>query len=82
MISNAQSGRLEDQRCFLPPSRSTPATPTHNGMALNNNTGQPGIVCSWTFCCSDTVEITFGGPQQVQMLTHSSRKFLPPRHDG
>lgn len=46
MISNAQSGRLEDQRCVLPPSRSTHATPTHNRTALNNNTGQLCIVCS------------------------------------
>lgn len=45
-ISDAQSGRLEDQRCYLPPSRSTPVTPTHNGKALNNNTGQPCIVLS------------------------------------
>uniref|UniRef100_A0A673B2W5 Uncharacterized protein n=1 Tax=Sphaeramia orbicularis TaxID=375764 RepID=A0A673B2W5_9TELE len=30
-----------DQRCSLQPSRSTPATPTHNGSALNNiPTGQ------------------------------------------
>lgn len=46
MISDAQSGRLEDQRCYLPPSRSTPVTPTHNGKALNNKTGQPCIVLS------------------------------------
>ncbi|XP_071328266.1 cyclin-dependent kinase 12 [Trachinotus anak] len=36
MISHAQSGRMEEQRCSLQPSRSTPATPTHNGSALNN----------------------------------------------
>ncbi|XP_058508866.1 uncharacterized protein LOC131475060 [Solea solea] len=29
MISHAQSGRMEEQRCSLQPSRSTPATPTH-----------------------------------------------------
>lgn len=44
MISDAQSGRLEDQRCYLPPSRRTPVTPTRNGKALN--TGQPCIVLS------------------------------------
>ncbi|XP_040919561.1 uncharacterized protein LOC121199128 [Toxotes jaculatrix] len=36
MISHAQSGRMEEQRCSLQPSRSTPGTPTHNGSALNN----------------------------------------------
>ncbi|XP_049924797.1 uncharacterized protein LOC126405214 isoform X1 [Epinephelus moara] len=36
MISHAQGGRMEEQRCSLQPSRSTPATPTHNGSALNN----------------------------------------------
>ncbi|XP_041812366.1 uncharacterized protein LOC121620390 [Chelmon rostratus] len=36
MISHAQSGRMDEQRCSLQPSRSTPVTPTHNGSALNN----------------------------------------------
>ncbi|XP_074512482.1 uncharacterized protein LOC141780919 isoform X2 [Sebastes fasciatus] len=36
MISHAQGGRMEGQRCSLQPSRSTPATPKHNGGALNN----------------------------------------------
>ncbi|XP_030591061.1 uncharacterized protein LOC115784108 [Archocentrus centrarchus] len=36
MISRVQSGRMEEQRCFLQPSRSTPSSPTHNGSALNN----------------------------------------------
>lgn len=36
MISRVQSGRLEEQRCFLQPSRSTPSSPTHNGSALKN----------------------------------------------
>ncbi|KAM9393094.1 uncharacterized protein KZ484_004328 isoform 2-T2 [Pholidichthys leucotaenia] len=36
MICHAQSRRMEEQRCYLLPSRSTPATPTHNGSALNN----------------------------------------------
>lgn len=41
MITHAQGGRMEEQRCSLPASRSTPATPTHNGSALNNvPTGQ------------------------------------------
>lgn len=35
MISRIQSGRMEEQRCFLQPSRSTPSSPTHNGSALN-----------------------------------------------
>ncbi|KAI3359184.1 hypothetical protein L3Q82_002709 [Scortum barcoo] len=35
MISHAQSGRMDEQRCSLQPSRSTPATPTRNGSALN-----------------------------------------------
>nr|XP_020465929.1 Purkinje cell protein 2 homolog isoform X2 [Monopterus albus] len=34
MISHAQRGRMEEQRCFLQPSRSTPATPTHNGSTV------------------------------------------------
>ncbi|XP_039978790.1 uncharacterized protein LOC120787159 [Xiphias gladius] len=38
MISHAQSGRMEEQRCSLQPSRSTPASPTHNGRTLNNAT--------------------------------------------
>ncbi|XP_034749032.1 uncharacterized protein LOC117957424 isoform X2 [Etheostoma cragini] len=33
MISHAQGGRMEEQRCSLQPSRSTPATPIHNGIA-------------------------------------------------
>uniref|UniRef100_A0A669BJ83 Uncharacterized protein n=2 Tax=Oreochromis TaxID=8139 RepID=A0A669BJ83_ORENI len=33
MISRIQSGRMEEQRCFLQPSRSTPSSPTHNGSA-------------------------------------------------
>ncbi|XP_069380658.1 uncharacterized protein [Paralichthys olivaceus] len=36
MISHAQRGRMDEQRCSLQPSRSTPATPTHSGSALNN----------------------------------------------
>jgi len=36
MMRHAQSGRMEEQRCSLQPSRSTPATPIHHGMALNN----------------------------------------------
>ncbi|XP_059204109.1 G-protein-signaling modulator 1 [Centropristis striata] len=36
MIRHAQGGRMEEQRCSLQPSRSTPATPTHNGSALNS----------------------------------------------
>ncbi|XP_039680808.1 uncharacterized protein LOC120574510 isoform X2 [Perca fluviatilis] len=36
MISHAQDGRMEEQRCSLQPSRSTPATPMHNGIALNS----------------------------------------------
>lgn len=38
MISDAQSGRMEEQRCSLAPSRSTPATPTRCGN--NIPTGQ------------------------------------------
>ncbi|XP_061761222.1 uncharacterized protein LOC133555829 isoform X2 [Nerophis ophidion] len=30
MLSHAQKGRMQDQRCSLQPSRSTPATPTHS----------------------------------------------------
>uniref|UniRef100_A0A3Q2UVJ8 Uncharacterized protein n=1 Tax=Haplochromis burtoni TaxID=8153 RepID=A0A3Q2UVJ8_HAPBU len=37
MISRIQSGRMEEQRCFLQPSRSTPSSPTHNGSALNKS---------------------------------------------
>lgn len=44
-IREAQTGRLADQG-YLPPGRSTPVTPTHNGKALNNNTGQLCIVLS------------------------------------
>lgn len=44
MLSDAQSGHLEDQPCYLPASRSTSVTSTHNGKALNNNTGQPLIL--------------------------------------
>ncbi|XP_074553533.1 uncharacterized protein LOC141810095 isoform X2 [Halichoeres trimaculatus] len=36
MMNHAQRGRMQEQRCFLQPSRSTPSTPTHNGSALNN----------------------------------------------
>uniref|UniRef100_A0A672HUW7 Uncharacterized protein n=1 Tax=Salarias fasciatus TaxID=181472 RepID=A0A672HUW7_SALFA len=36
MISHAQRGRMDEQRCTLQPSRSTPASPEHNGSALNN----------------------------------------------
>ncbi|XP_029015741.1 uncharacterized protein LOC114860979 [Betta splendens] len=36
MISHAQRGRMEEQRCYLQLSRSTPATPTHNGSALSS----------------------------------------------
>ncbi|XP_051245234.1 sialidase isoform X2 [Dicentrarchus labrax] len=35
MISHSQGGRMDEQRCSLQP-RSTPATPTHNGSAINN----------------------------------------------
>ncbi|KAL3053579.1 hypothetical protein OYC64_005995 [Pagothenia borchgrevinki] len=35
MMNHAQGGRMEEQRCSLQPSRSTHATPTHNGRALN-----------------------------------------------
>ncbi|KAF3846214.1 hypothetical protein F7725_003292, partial [Dissostichus mawsoni] len=35
MMSHAQGGRMEEQRCSLQPSRSTHATPTHNGRALH-----------------------------------------------
>lgn len=49
MISDVQSGRLEDQRCSLPPSTSTPVTPIHNGTALNRSTGQPCIVLKLNF---------------------------------
>uniref|UniRef100_A0A3Q1FMZ8 Uncharacterized LOC110962417 n=1 Tax=Acanthochromis polyacanthus TaxID=80966 RepID=A0A3Q1FMZ8_9TELE len=38
IMSHAQRGRMEEQRCSLQPSRSTPATPTHNGSALRNET--------------------------------------------
>ncbi|KAK9535246.1 hypothetical protein VZT92_007640 [Zoarces viviparus] len=36
MMSHAQGRRMEDQRCSLQPGRSKPATPTHNGSALNS----------------------------------------------
>ncbi|XP_069558829.1 uncharacterized protein [Brachyistius frenatus] len=36
MICHAQRGRMDEQRCTLQPSRSTPATPTHNGSASKN----------------------------------------------
>ncbi|KAF7654744.1 hypothetical protein LDENG_00065510 [Lucifuga dentata] len=35
MMHHAQKGRMEEQRCSLQPSRSTPASPTHDGSALN-----------------------------------------------
>ncbi|KAI9539375.1 hypothetical protein NQZ68_005455 [Dissostichus eleginoides] len=35
MMSHAQGGRMEEQRCSLQPSRSTHATPTLNGRALH-----------------------------------------------
>ncbi|XP_062264824.1 uncharacterized protein LOC133971476 isoform X4 [Platichthys flesus] len=38
MISHSQGGRMDEQRCSLQPSRSTPATPTHNG----NSNGPTG----------------------------------------
>lgn len=63
MISHAQGGRMEGQRCSLQPSRSTPATPKHNGGALNNvptgqktNTGGQDQVC--VFYLRDVMEIT------------------------
>lgn len=62
MISHAQSGRMDEQRCVLPPSRSTPVTPTHNGSTLNNkskgqtNTLHWGQACA--FCLWDVTEIT------------------------
>lgn len=41
MISHAQSGRMDEQRCPLQPDESANTTPTHNGSALNNvPTGQ------------------------------------------
>ncbi|XP_056263322.1 uncharacterized protein LOC130188830 isoform X2 [Pseudoliparis swirei] len=36
MMSHAQGGRMDEQRCSLQPSRSTPATPKHNGSAVNS----------------------------------------------
>ncbi|XP_032444285.1 uncharacterized protein LOC116736118 isoform X1 [Xiphophorus hellerii] len=36
MIRHSQSARMEDQRCYLQPCRSTAATPVHNGGPLNN----------------------------------------------
>ncbi|XP_034566700.1 uncharacterized protein LOC117831909 [Notolabrus celidotus] len=36
IMSHAQRGRMDEQRCSLQPSRSTPSTPTNNGSALNN----------------------------------------------
>ncbi|XP_023260078.1 Purkinje cell protein 2 homolog [Seriola lalandi dorsalis] len=36
IISKAQGGRMDEQRCSLQPGKSNPATPTHNGSALNN----------------------------------------------
>lgn len=36
MISHAQSGRMDEQRCSLQPSGSADATSTHNGSALHN----------------------------------------------
>uniref|UniRef100_A0A8C3AGQ1 Uncharacterized protein n=1 Tax=Cyclopterus lumpus TaxID=8103 RepID=A0A8C3AGQ1_CYCLU len=36
MMSHAQGARMDEQRCSLQPSRSTPATPKHNGSALNS----------------------------------------------
>lgn len=50
MISHAQSGRMEEQRCSLQP-RSRPATPTHNGSALNNvPTGQENTHVRSSMC--------------------------------
>lgn len=47
MISRIQSGRMEEQRCFLQPSRSTPSSPTHNGSALNKvPIGQKNAQCT------------------------------------
>ncbi|KAK7940463.1 hypothetical protein WMY93_003789 [Mugilogobius chulae] len=44
MMKHAQKGRMEEQRCSLP--SSTPATPTHNGSALNNmSTGAGTDTC-------------------------------------
>lgn len=41
IMRHAQRGRMEDQRCSLQPSRSTPVSPTHNGNAVNKEpTGQ------------------------------------------
>ncbi|XP_053299268.1 uncharacterized protein LOC128458456 [Pleuronectes platessa] len=39
MISHSQGGRMDEQRCSLQPSRSTPATPTHNGSANGPTAG-------------------------------------------
>ncbi|XP_054891182.1 uncharacterized protein LOC129363236 [Poeciliopsis prolifica] len=36
MITHSQNGRMEDQRCYLQPCRSTAATQVHNGGPLNN----------------------------------------------
>ncbi|XP_061568590.1 uncharacterized protein LOC133422590 [Cololabis saira] len=36
MIGDSQSGRMEEQRCSLQSSRSTPATPVHGGGAFYN----------------------------------------------
>ncbi|XP_008414258.1 sialidase isoform X3 [Poecilia reticulata] len=35
-IRHSQSARMEDQRCYLQPCRSTATTPVHNGGPLNN----------------------------------------------
>lgn len=52
MISHAQSGRMEEQRCSLQPSSSTPATPTHNGSAINNvPTGGTNTHCQVYVSC-------------------------------
>ena len=63
MISHAQGGRMDEQRCSLQPNRSTPVTPTHNGSALNNGpTGQKNtehMGSSMGFLLRDTTKITF-----------------------
>ncbi|KAM3598409.1 uncharacterized protein V6R79_017647 [Siganus canaliculatus] len=47
IMTHAQRGRMDEQRCSLPVSRSTPVTPTHNGNALNNApTGETNTVRS------------------------------------
>lgn len=81
MISHAQSGRMEEQRCPLQPSRSTPATPTHNGSALNNvPTGQKNTQVKHVILVSEMSQITLYCLQQVQKQMHSSISLPPVKH--